>query len=149
MRTRYALKTLCLGGALSVLCIVDAGAAGAVRIVQSNGIVHEFPGATVTLQHNSLNVTANDGQQLIVSHGNCAYDGDIERCSPYSVRIQINGTLQPVTLASGVAYINPTKEEQTVPQSSTTLEPYGIDLSLRTTDGTTVSLTGEVDKLIR
>ena len=149
MRTRYALETVCLGCVLSVLCIVNARATGTVRIVQNNGVVHEFPGATVRIQHSSLYVTANDGQQLIISHGTCAYDGYIERCSPHSVRLQINGTLQTVTVASGTAYINPTNEEQTVPQSSTTLEPHGINVLLRTTDGTTVSLTGEVDKLLR
>jgi len=146
---RYALKILCLGGVLSVLCIANAGAAAAVRIVQNNGVVHDFPGATVRLEHNALYITANDGQQLLVSHGACAYDGYIERCSPSSVRLQINGTLQPVTLASGAAYINPTEDEQTVPRSSTTLGPHGINVSLRTTDGTTVSVTGEVDKIVR
>jgi hypothetical protein len=135
---------------MSLLCVAYAGATGTVRIAQGTGTPQVFSGANVRIVHQTLQVTSSDGKRVLIkAHANCAYAGTLEHCEPYSVRISQNGSLQPVSLASGDGYFNPTKHPQTVPNSTTQLPGHGVVLTLRTKDGTSVSVNVTIDQFER
>ena len=63
--------------------------------------------------------------------------------------LERDGTTRSIDFTGGTIYVNPTRSTQQLTHSSTQLPPHGILFSIRTKIGTFVSLSGQIDGLVR
>jgi hypothetical protein len=136
--------------ALVASTLVPALAYGTVRVQQNDGTVRTYEGVLIKVVHKTLRITTHDGKgTLIISQAACAYSGELERCTPLKMSIEQGGSTKVLDFASGNIYVNPTGDMQQLSLSSTQLPPHGILLTIRTKIGTYVSLSGQIDELVR
>ncbi len=125
-------------------------ATGTFRVQASDGSVRVYKDVSINLVHQTLRVTSADGNAtFVINHAVCAYDGYLERCTPVKMSLERGGTIRSIDFTGGTIYVNPTRRNQQLPRSSTQLPPHGILLSIRSTNGTYVSLNGQIDGLVR
>jgi hypothetical protein len=136
-----------------ILCIATSApalATGTFRVQGSDGAVRVYRNVSIKIVHQTLRVTSADGAAtFVINHAACAYDGYLERCTPIKMSLERGSTIRSIDFTGGTIYVNPTRNNQRLPRSSTQLPPHGILLSIRSTNGTYVSLNGQIDGLVR
>ena len=146
------MRLIALGAALGLFVVASAPslAKGTIRIQHSNGDTNVYQNVGITVVHRTLRITSADGKgTLIVSQAACSYAGKLERCSPERVTLEQGGATKPINISSGTIYVNPTDDTQTLSLSSTQLPPHGILLIIRTKIDTYISMSGQIDGLVR
>lgn len=109
-----------------------------------------YKDVSIKVVHQTLRVTSADGEAtFVINHAACAYDGYLERCTPIKMSLERDGTTRSIDFTGGTIYVNPTRSTQQLAHSSTQLPPHGILFSIRTKIGTFVSLSGQIDGLVR
>ena len=146
------MKLVALVAALALCASLAAPslAAGTVRVQQSNGTKQVYQNVKIKLVHKTLRIESADGKgALVITQASCAYEGEMERCTPTRISLEQGGVTKPLDLASGTIYVNPTDHELTMSLSSTQLPPHGILLTMRTKIDTYISMSGQIDGLVR
>jgi hypothetical protein len=138
---------------LLALCAVTAApclAKGTARVQMSDGSVRVYRDVAINIVHATLRVTSADGQTtFVINHSACAYAGVFEHCTPLSLSLERGGTTRPLVNSGGTIYINPTNHMQTLSHSSTQLLPHGIFLTAGTKANTYITVSGQIDSLVR
>ena len=125
-------------------------ATGTFRVQESNGTVRVYNDVSINIVHQTLRVTSADGKAtFVINHAACAYAGYLERCTPIRMSLERGGTTKTIDFTGGTIYVNLTRHTQQLSRSSTQLPPHGILLSIRSTNGTFVSMSGAIDGLAR
>lgn len=149
---RFIMRFIALAGALA-LCVFVTGpclARGTVRVQQSNGTSQVYQNVNIKVVNRTLRIGSPDGKgTLVINQAACAYQGELERCTPTRISLEQRGATKPLDLATGNIYVNPTNHTVTMPLSSTQLPPHGILLTIRTKIDTYISLSGQIDGLLR
>ena len=123
------------------------GAIGTVRVQQAGGAVHVYQDVSYRLVRQALRVMSKSGEAtLIIDHANCAYQGYVEHCVPYGVKLSREASTQPLPVKSGDIYVNPTNQKHQLPHSSTQIPPRGILGTIVTKTGAYISLSGTIDQ---
>jgi hypothetical protein len=146
------MKVVALAAALG-LCASVAGpclAQGTVRVQQSDGTSQVYRNVNIKVVHQTLRIeSADDKGTLVVNQATCAYQGELERCTPSRVSLQQGASTRPINIKSGSIYLNPTNHTVTMPLSTTQLPPHSILLTIRTKIDTYISMSGQIDGLVR
>ncbi len=125
-------------------------AAGTARIQLSDGNVKTYKNVRIAIEHNQMMLTSADGVgQFVISRAACTAVDKLVRCYPYDAVLKQHGETLPVTIVDGSAWLNPTNTKQQLPNSSTQLGPHGMTLSFKTKRGSSVSVSGIVDVLMK
>jgi hypothetical protein len=135
---------------LCIATVAPALATGTFSVQQSNGTTRTYADVSIKIVHQTLRVTSSDGSAtFVINHAVCAYAGYLERCTPVKMSVDRGGAIRSIDFSGGTIYVNPTRQPQQLPRSSTQLPPHGILLSVRATNGTIVNLSGQIDGLVR
>lgn len=146
MRFLALAAALGLSASLAAPCLAE----GTVRVQQSDGTSQVYQNVNIKLVSRTLRVETADGRgALIINQASCAYQGELERCTPTRISLEQHGATKPLDLATGNIYINPTNHTVTMPLSSSQLPPHGILAIIRTQIDTYISLSGQIDRLVR
>ena len=150
MYLRSAFGAFFLTATLFLTTFAVSNAIGTVRVQRPNGAVQVFSDVSLRLIHQALRVTSKNGQAtLIIDHANCAYEGYLERCVPYGVKLMQEASTRPLEVKSGNIYANPTNHAHQLPNSSTQIPPHGILGTITTKTGAYISLSGTIDQFER
>ncbi len=126
MRFLALAAALGLSASLAAPCLAE----GTVRVQQSDGTSQVYQNVNIKLVSRTLRVETADGRgALIINQASCAYQGELERCTPTRISLEQHGATKPLDLATGNIYINPTNHTVTMPLSSSQLPPRGILLN--------------------
>jgi hypothetical protein len=129
---------------------MPARAGGTVTIQHSDGTIDTYRDAAIKVIHSALYVTSADGKgTMVINRAACSYQGDTYVCLPTSVTLVQSGSTNAVDLSSGTIYANMTDDAQQLPLSSQHLGPHSILLSITTKKGTTINLSGTIDKVTK
>jgi len=146
MRTLAFLAALILSFAATAPCL----ATGTVRVQERDGATRIYKDVSINVVHQTLRVTSADGKAtFVINHAACAYAGYLERCTPLKMSLERGGVTTSIAFSGGTIYVNPTRDMHALPHSSTQLPPHGVLLAIRSTNGTFVSLRGQIDGLVR
>ncbi|MGD0969011.1 MAG: hypothetical protein ABR949_12095 [Candidatus Aquilonibacter sp.] len=146
MKSVAAMVLLALCAAMAAPCL----AKGTARVQESNGSVRVYPDVAIDIVHQTLRVTSADGKAtFVINQSACAYVGVFEHCTPLRMSLERGGTTRVLDTSGGTIYINPTNSMQTLSHSSTQLLPHGIFLSAGTKPNTYVTISGQIDSLVR
>jgi hypothetical protein len=144
---RYFLGAVGLAGSLLVLS-GPAYATGTARVQQRDGTVKVYNDVIIDIRNEEMTLTTGDGVgRLVIGKAACTTVGVLVKCLPYDATLYQNGLKARVTLRSGTVWLNPTTSSQPLSHTSTRLGPHGVLLSVTTTKGTYLSLTGTVDRV--
>ncbi len=124
-----------------------AAAHGTVTVTKSSGVVKTYDHVRIQMfGASSLRLTSADGRgTLTIDHAACSYSGDIKRCLPYQITLDLDGKKHPVDLQRGTVYFNTTDAPLTMRHSSTQVPAHSIVLALRTEKGTLIAAMGRID----
>jgi len=148
--TARSITLLLFVTALAGLSAVPARAEGIVTIQHSDGTINTYRDAEIKVIHSALYVTSADGKgTMVINRAACSYQGDTYVCLPTSVTLVQGGSSSAVDLSSGTIYANMTDDAQQLPLSSQHLGPHSILLSITTKKGTTINLSGTIDKVTK
>jgi hypothetical protein len=148
--TARLVIALSLGCALgAMIAAAPAGAAGTLRVQQSDGKVNIYPDVVIRLiSHKAMTITSADGKGVVkIDQAACSYAGQLRSCLLYHMEWIQSGQLHPIDLVRGTIYVNLTAQKQQLPLSSTQLPPNGVLLAFLTKKGTDVSMTGTIDEV--
>jgi len=146
MKYRHAFSVLFLISICFVSMSARTDAIGSVRVQQPSGTVQVYQDVSYKLIHQALRVMSKDGEAtLIIDHANCAYQGYVEHCVPYGVKLAREASTRPLEVKSGNIYVNPTNEVHQLPNSSTQIPARGIIGTIVTKTGVSISLNGTID----
>jgi hypothetical protein len=102
------------------------------------------------IDHRALRITSADRRgTLVVTKGACSFLGELERCLPYRIVLDQSGVKRPIDFERGTEYLNRTDSPQMLPYSTMHVPPHGIVLSLVTAHGTSITVRGTVDRIVR
>jgi hypothetical protein len=148
MGKRHLVAALLLLSAFGLWCAAPASATGTVRVTQSDGTVRNYHDVTIHFKNDRLRLISADRKgTLIIDRAACSYIGEIERCLPIDAQLDQSGSVRPLDFDYGTIFVNPSSDVQTLPHSTTQLQPNGIILFLKTKHGTYVSAHGEIDEV--
>ncbi len=142
------LRSLYLALAVALLVPSAAGAAGLVRVQQSDGSVQEYPNARIAYSRDAkaLSVTTADGAgTLTIDQAACSYAGELYRCLLTQMSVDNHGVSHPLDFDSGTLYANLTEAKLYLPRSTRAVPPRGIVMAIKTKRGTYISLVGTID----
>ena len=146
MRNAVVLAAVFVFFSASVPALAD----GTLRVQESDGDVRTYQNVKVNVVHQTLRITSADGKgTLIINQAACSYVDKIQRCYPLKVSLEQGGVVKPLDLKHGTIYVNTTADTQPMPMSSQQLPSKGVLLSLVTSIGTYVTMTGKVDGIVR
>lgn len=139
--------------ALAFAVAADCGradATGTVTIQQRDGATKTYRDVGIRIRNAELVVTSSDGQgTLVIGKAACTRQSILVKCLPYDATLYQNGGKFRVALTSGTVWLNPTTTTQPLSFSSAHLQPHGVLMSVTTSRGTYVSLTGTIDGVQR
>jgi hypothetical protein len=139
-----AALTACL------LATAAARAEGTLTIQQSDGDSNVYHHVAIKVIHSALYVTSADGKgTLVINRAACAYQGKLMVCLPTSAALVQSGKTSALDFQKGTVYLNSTDDAQQMSASTTKVAPHSIVLSFTTQRGTYVSLTGQIDKVVK
>lgn len=125
-----------------------ACATGTARIQAPDGNVKVYKNVRIAIEHKQMMLTSADGVgTFVISRAACSAIDKLVRCYPYDAVLKQHGVELPITIVEGTAWLNPSNDKASVPNSGTQLGPHGLTMSFRTKRGSRVSLTGVVDVL--
>ena len=126
------------------------GATGNGLIQQHDGSEKRYPNVRILVRDESMALVSSDGKgRLVIGKAGCTKIGELVRCTPYDATLEQAGKSVPIRLKSGTVWFNDTAQKQQLTYSSQELPPRGVLVSLRTMNGTYLSLTGTVDQRIK
>jgi hypothetical protein len=129
---------------------VAAGATGTMTIVQPNGTRNVYDGVEIKVIHSALYVTSPDGKgTLVISRAACSYQGKLMICFATNATLVQSGETSPLDFKRGTIYVNDTDDYQPLVMSTQKVPPHSILLSLTTKRGTSVSMNGRIDKVVK
>ena len=127
-----------------------ARAEGTLTIQQSGGEKNVYHNVAIKVLHSALYVTSEDGKgTLVINRAACAYQGKLMVCLPTSAALVQSGKTSALDFQKGTVYLNSTDDAQQLSASTTKVAPHSIVLSFTTQRGTYVSLTGQIDKVVK
>ncbi len=127
-----------------------ADATGTVTIQQRDGATKTYRDVGIRIRNAELVVTSPDKQgTLVIGRAACTRESTLVKCLPYDATLYQNGGKFHVALTSGTVWLNPTTTLQPLSFSSAHLQPHGVLMSVTTSRGTYVSLTGTIDGVQR
>ena len=101
----------------------------------------------IRIRDEEMALTSSDGVgTLVIGKAACSKVGELIRCLPYDATLYQNGKTLHFPLSSGTVWLNPTKAEQPMSDTSAHIPPRGVLMAVSTKNGQTVSLTGTVDE---
>ncbi len=146
MKFVAATVMLALCASIAAPCL----AKGTAHVQESGGSVRVYHNVTIHIVRRTLRVTSADGQEtFVINQVACAYVGVFEHCTPLRISLERGGTTRTLNTAGGTIYINPTNSMQTLSHSSTQLPPHGILLTAGMKNNTYVTVSGQIDSLVR
>ncbi|HEX3456877.1 MAG TPA: hypothetical protein VHR97_02890 [Candidatus Baltobacteraceae bacterium] len=148
------LPTKAAAMAAAVACclaaVQPARASGTLNIHHQNGSINTYRDVEIKVLSGALFVTSDDGDgTLVVSNAACSYQGKIIVCLPTAVAVVQGGSSHALDLKSGTIYVNYTDSDQAMSRSTTKLPARNIMLAFSTKRGTSVTLTGRIDQVIK
>lgn len=143
---RSAVIVVCCG--ILGAPLYRAAAHGTARIQQPDGDVKIYRNVFIRIKDEAMAITSSDGRGTIVlGKAACTRVEGLVHCIPYDATLEQHGKSFHIPLQSGTVYLNPTKTQQRLSLSTTTIPPRGVLLSIRTKRGTYVSLSGVIDQV--
>ncbi len=145
-----SIMPMLFGVAAFGFTVIPASAEGTVTIQHNDGTTDTYNDVAIKVIHSALFVTSADGKgTMVINRAACAYQGETYVCLPTSVTLVQSGSSNAVDLSSGTIYANMTDNPQQLSLSSQHLGPHSILLSITTKKGTTINLTGTIDKVTK
>jgi hypothetical protein len=145
------LRAPCLAGAFAAYLAFGtsvASAEGTVRITQSDGTVQTYANSVIRMAGDTIRVfSPDDHDTLIITHAACSYVGDIQRCLPYRIALRRDHADHTIGFDHGTVYVNPGTTAESLPRSSRQIPPNGLVAFVRTARGTSIAVTGTIDKV--
>jgi DUF4097 and DUF4098 domain-containing protein YvlB len=136
--------------ACCLAAVQPARASGTLNIHHQNGSINTYRDVEIKVLSGALFVTSDDGDgTLVVSNAACSYQGKIIVCLPTAVAVVQGGSSHALDLKSGTIYVNYTDSDQAMSRSTTKLPARNIMLAFSTKRGTSVTLTGRIDQVIK
>jgi hypothetical protein len=128
----------------------SALATGTALITQRDGTMKTYTNVHIAIRDQSMAITSSDGRgTLVLGKAACTKIGELLKCIPYDATLLQYGQKVHIPLQSGTAWLNPTQTPQQLTYSSAHLPGHGVILFIKTKAGTTVSLSGKVDEVIK
>jgi len=147
---RSVRRAFAAGAVWFALSSAVAPATGTMNITPTGGGANTYDDVEVKVLSGELFLTSRDGQgTIVVNQAACSYQAKIIVCYPSAAALVQNGTSQALTLKSGTIYLNYTNDPQPLSGSSSKLSARGILLAFTTRAGTSVTLRGRIDEVIR
>ena len=135
---------------LAAQAMPGALASGTARIQQPDGDVKVYHQVKIAVAHAELSLTSQDGVgTIVIQRAGCVVVDELLRCHPFSAQLRQHGKTLPIAIAEGTAWFNPSNETRTLPNSSTRIASKGLVMSLSTTKGTYLTLSGIVDTVTK
>lgn len=142
-------------GLLAALILLLAGAlparaTGVVHIQQKDGSVKTYADVNIALDPSSMRLTTSDGiGTLYIGRAACTAVGQVIKCIPYDATYIAHNVSTHIALIDGSAWVNLSTKSQSIPDSNRKLAARGVALTMRSTAGTTVTLSGTADVISR
>lgn len=137
-----------LSSALLFATCIPASATGTARIHYRDGTAKTYTAVRIAIDPGSLTLTSSDGVgTLYIGKAACTKAGELLRCLPYDATLQQHGTSTHIPLKSGTVWLNLTAAPIAVPDGSATLAPRGVEVTMKSQAGTSISLTGTADDI--
>jgi hypothetical protein len=149
-----AMRSIALPVFVAIACGLLASAPvraeGTITIQRDNGTADTYRDVAIKVIHSALYLTSADGKgTIVINRAACAYQGDTLVCLPTSVTLVQNGSTEVVDLSNGTVYANMTDQPQQLSLSTQHLPPHSILLSITTKKGTSINLSGTIDKVTK
>jgi len=139
-----AAIALCLAAPLA------ARATGTLSIHRVNGALNTYRTVEIKVLSGALFVTSQDGAgTIVVSNAACSYQAKIIVCLPTAVALVQGGSSHALDLKSGTVYLNYTDSAQPMSRTTTKLPAHNVMLAFSTSKGTSVTLSGVIDQVIK
>ena len=139
--------------AAAALCLATplaAQATGTLSIHRQNGGINTYRTVEIKVLSGSLFVTSQDGAgTIVVSNAACSYQAKIVVCLPTAVALVQGGSSHALDLKSGTVYLNYTDSDQPMSRTTTKLPAHHVMLAFSTSRGTSVTLSGVIDQVIK
>jgi hypothetical protein len=143
------ISVLALGAWLA-FGAASASAAGTILIQQADGSSNVYDDVAIKVIHNVLYMTTADGRgTLVISKAACSYQGQLMVCFATSAALVQAGKTSALDFKNGTVYVNNTDDPQPLALSTQKVPPHGILVSLTTKKGTYISLSGQIDKVVK
>jgi len=145
-----ALSVLLAVTASVALTTATARATGTITIVQADGRTNVYDDVEIKVIHNALYMTSADGKgTLLINRAACNRQEKILVCYVTSATLVQAGETSPLDFKRGTLYVNSTDDPQTLVLSTTKIAPHSVILSITTKKGTSVNLSGRIDKVVK
>lgn len=129
-------------------CPMRSWATGTATVWQRNGSERTYNDVSIRLARNELALTTKDGSgTIVIGRAACTKVDALVKCLPYDATLFQNGWRDRILLKSGTVWLNPTSSKQTLPNSSAQVLPHGVQVSITSTKGTFISLSGTIDEV--
>lgn len=139
-----AAVALCLATPLA------AQATGTLSIHRLNGGLSTYRTVEIKVLSGALFVTSQDGAgTIVVSNAACSYQAKIIVCLPTAVALVQGGSSHALDLKSGTVYLNYTDSPQPMSRTTAKLPAHNVMLAFSTSKGTSVTLSGIIDQVIK
>ena len=131
------------------LATIAAGATGTVTIVQPNGNSNVYNNVEIKIIHSALYITSADGKgTMVVNKAACSYQDKLMVCFATNATLVQSGKTSPLDFKRGTIYLNDTDDFQPLVLSTEKVPPHSVLISFTTKRGTSVSLSGRIDKVV-
>jgi len=145
-RFRFLASALFVG--VFVASTTPACALGTLRVQQHDGSVKVYNHVAVRVRGTDMRLISSDGKgEIVIGKAGCTQVGALLRCVPYDATLDQVGYSLQMPIRSGTIWLNPTAATHPMTNSSTSLQPHGILISMYTNAGTYISATGTYDEL--
>jgi hypothetical protein len=129
---------------------VAAGATGTATIVQADGHTNVYYNVRIAVIRGVLYMTSADAKgTMVINRAACSYQGQLMVCLVTHATLIQQGETSPLDFRRGTIYANDTDDYLPLTMSTTKVSPHSIMLSFTTERGTSVSLTGRLDKVVK
>lgn len=132
------------------LTTLSAGARGTATIVQADGHTDVYRDVNISVIRGVLYVTTADGTgTMVINRAACSYQGQLMVCFATHAALIQSGETSPLDFKSGTLYANDTDDYLPLALSTTKVPPHSILLSFTTKRGTSISVSGRFDKVVK
>ncbi len=132
------------------LAPLAAQATGTLSVHRQNGGINTYRTVEIKVLSGALFVTSQDGAgTIVVSNAACSYQAKIIVCLPTAVALVQGGSSHALDLKSGTVYLNYTDSDQPMSRTTTKLPAHNVMLAFSTSKGTSVTLSGVIDQVIK
>jgi hypothetical protein len=127
-----------------------AGATGVAHITQPDGSVKTYNNVRIAIDSTSMTLTSSDRVGILyIGKAACTKFGELLKCLPYDATLEQHGSELHIPLKDGTAWLNPTAKAVTRPGSAARFAPHGVVFSMVTKAGTSLTLSGTADEIVK